>query len=688
CALKDGGAWCWGHNYYGQLGNGTTTSSNVPVQVLGMEGVPVQHKVLFVDGIGSSSRCNNTDDYGGKTIVSGTTDLRDHLRGIGATYEWVGPQTGLDAPDDFLFYEYTELIEGVTRDGCAGSSSPNYRNRESCWSLNDTGGSGWSQDESGQYYWENEMPIPNGGQGRRFANFVTKYLYDNPGVVLSIIGFSQGGVIATYAIDEGLIPSAYRPRIRTIVTLDSPFGPLANEFTVATNEIKRRNRCPDDSLYDSAYDFRLSSDVIRNIQDHRPPPGGNPRPRLFTVNEEPGIGGCARWGVEVCVGVPDWNTKVKWESGHLSVGAQDHGDILRSEFTSPNEEEKFLLFVACALRGLLDCRGAAEDLIRLPPTMELPAGALKEIAPGTGQWGMGMSYQGIPGGGGLAPQMAEQSSATSLSVSNFSTTLIDPNGVNYTAASLPPATRYEAGNGYESFMISDPLPGTWTIQVATTDPLGAIVDVWQTTTLSAQVDSDGDNVANDNDNCPGAANPSQVDTDGDALGDACDDDLDNDTITNATDNCLFASNTAQDDVDADGLGDACDSDSDNDLVDDDDEVIAGTNSMNPDSDGDGEADGTELYFGSTDPLNPDTDGDGISDGLLAVPGPPAVAAGPDNCPTWPNTAQALPAWPVPLDDADCDGFTSVSERLMGTDPAIHCNATATVNDEADAWPSD
>jgi len=80
----------------------------------------------------------------------------------------------------------------------------------------------------------------------------------------------------------------------------------------------------------------------------------------------------------------------------------------------------------------------------------------------------------------------------------------------------------------------------------------------------------------------------------------------------------------------------------------------------------------------------DTDGDSVQD----------VS---DNCPRWYNPAQGLPNWPVPTDDADCDGFrdtvggtNSAPETYIGTDPVLHCAQTQGVNNDPlpDVWPAD
>lgn len=75
--------------------------------------------------------------------------------------------------------------------------------------------------------------------------------------------------------------------------------------------------------------------------------------------------------------------------------------------------------------------------------------------------------------------------------------------------------------------------------------------------IVVEVDTDGDGVADDEDNCPSVANDEQIDTDGDGLGDVCDDDIDGDGVYNTSDNCLMVANPMQEDVNEDGVGDAC-----------------------------------------------------------------------------------------------------------------------------------
>lgn len=84
------------------------------------------------------------------------------------------------------------------------------------------------------------------------------------------------------------------------------------------------------------------------------------------------------------------------------------------------------------------------------------------------------------------------------------------------------------------------------------------------------VDTDGDGVADEDDNCPNTANADQADNDNDGLGNVCDptpdgvtpppsNDRDNDGIPNASDNCPDTANPDQADADNDGIGDVCDS---------------------------------------------------------------------------------------------------------------------------------
>jgi hypothetical protein len=182
-------------------------------------------------------------------------------------------------------------------------------------------------------------------------------------------------------------------------------------------------------------------------------------------------------------------------------------------------------------------------------------------------------------------------------------------------------------------------------------------------------DYDGDNTADQQDNCEYIYNPSQADYDGDLAGDYCDDDDDQDGVLDVNDTCPFLA-VGPNDVNNDGCPDPSILDTDGDGVHDGIDLCPDTPSsaetlvngtgcqgQNPniDADGDGVHDGidtcpntTELYVdsnGCPQLIPPDTDDDGIldvNDDCIDTPEDIDGFEDSDGCPELDNDMDEIP----------------------------------------------
>ena len=134
-------------------------------------------------------------------------------------------------------------------------------------------------------------------------------------------------------------------------------------------------------------------------------------------------------------------------------------------------------------------------------------------------------------------------------------------------------------------------------------------------------------------------------------------DSDGDGVNDDADNCPAIANADQADLDGDGLGDACDSDRDGDGVDNGSDVFPDDPTESVDTDGDGVGDNADAF--PNDPTETtDTDGDGVGDNADAFPNDPSETSDNDSDGIGDNADT----------DDDNDGQSDADEQACGSDP--------------------
>ena len=233
-----------------------------------------------------------------------------------------------------------------------------------------------------------------------------------------------------------------------------------------------------------------------------------------------------------------------------------------------------------------------------------------------------------------------------------------------------------------------------------------------------ETDSDGDGIANGPDNCPLDFNPEQLDTDFDAMGNACDPDDDNDKSPDSQDcgplddavypgaeescdgkdnDCNLVADEGFTDFDGDGWKDCLDDDDDNDGVADgldclpldplafpgaaeacdgkDNDCDNATDEGFPDLDADGSADCVDADLDGDGVANTadncifapnagqqDLDKDGAGDACDPDADGDSIPDAGDNCPGLKNTSQS---------DADADGLGDACDSDMDGDGVLN-----------------
>lgn len=500
---------------------------------------PQRRVVLFIQGIGSQSLCDD-----GREFTDKVGWIRAYLTGGDPLGAWVRPAAGLGDGESFEFRYYGYWSDLNDNPYCMGNRTfADYRGPNTCWSLDGIGRDGNPIDNGN----------PGASQSEQLASYLRGILDEERNTKVDIIVHSQGAALSIYTALTKLDRVTEVNKVNSIVTLDGVVSGIHDPagLGIAAEILSGLHSCPripisffPDPLnpnYDSPWDMLPSSAVIKcNTLDSCSLPSGL---ALYTVDAE--------LGAKAFLGRL---TTVRWARSHIVVGSSTHGRIWEGltdgwDFRSAAVEGiRLRQFIGCAVARGLNCEDFANGYSQL--VQQQSSSVLIDAVPPASQ----------------SIAVVSQWSGSTVTMS-----LVSPSGRLIDASTTSSDVAHDSGRTFESFEISDPEPGFWTIELFGTEVPSGGEEVFVSLVPIPEMnaDSDGDQVWDFEDNCPGIQNGSQMDTDDDGVGNGCDTDNDNDGVPNSQDNCEFSPNLDQEDTNTNGIGDVCDpalSDSDQDGV--------------------------------------------------------------------------------------------------------------------------
>ena len=208
CALTTAaGVKCWGSNFGGELGNGTATNSSTPVDVMGFGGAtppPIERAVVFIQGVASQSRadgnCSPPTLLGFTNPDPGSANPQWLVKYLSDPSHVDG--ISLSESQNFFYFSYSGNY-CTDSNGVPDFRRPQYNSFDACGAV--------------------------GSAADKLQTMLTSLITRYPQVKFDIVAHSLGGLVAAYWLSQH---GDERNRVNSIVTFDSPlrgvpvpFGP-------------------------------------------------------------------------------------------------------------------------------------------------------------------------------------------------------------------------------------------------------------------------------------------------------------------------------------------------------------------------------------------------------------------------------------------------------------------------------